>query len=627
MIDGAAMYREEYRRGWRPDVRLSVTEWADRHRILSSASGQTPVRWRTSTTPYLREIMDNLGPRSPYRRVVFMKGSQIGGTEAGNNWLGFIMQHCPAATLILRPTIEEARRFSRQRIDTMIDATPELAEVVRAAQRSRRGNSVALKEFTGGQLFLVGAKKASAVKSMPIRWLFCDEIDEYPGDIDGQGDPVALAEKRTAGPSYRRRKIFLVSTPTVKGVSRIEAAFEASDQRRYFVPCPHCGAFDFIRWHNLRWINDDPDTAALLCEGCGVLIEEHHKRQMLPAGEWRPTAPAARETVGYHLSALYSPLGWLPWSACVNEFVEAKGNPNKLKTWVNSVLGESWEERGKQADPEGLLARIEAYPASPSNPAIACEVPAGVGVLVASVDTQDDRLEVQVKGYGAGEESWLVAYGALYGDPGLDDLWLELDLILQRTFEHEHGRQVPISCTTVDSGGHHTEQVYKFCKAREGRRVFAIKGGTEKGKPVVARPTTHNRYRAKLFTFCVDTAKEIIIGRLRIEQPGPGFCHLPSFADSEYCAQLASEKAVRRYKKGTSVREWVKLRERNEALDLEVYCLGALYILGPELVRTLPERAKRLAAPPGDDEAVGPNRKAAPARAGRSSYMSGWRGV
>ena len=597
MQSGAEIYAQAFGRGWLPEPRLTVTEWADRHRIIGTRAGHAPLRWDTSTTPYLREIMDALGPRSPARRVVFCKGSQLGGTEAGNNWLGFLMDRSPGGILVVRPTVDEARRFSRQRLDPMIEETPVLSGLVRTARSRDAGNTLLLKEFPGGVLMLTGSNSATGIKSMPIRDLFCDEIDEYPGDVDGQGDPIALAEKRLSGPTYSRRKVFLVSTPTIKGLSRIEAEFLESDQRRYFVPCPHCGHFDWMRWENIRWEEGKPETAALSCVACGTMIEERFKREMLPRGKWRATAKSNGETIGFHLSSLYSPLGWLPWSAAVAEFVKAKDDPMRLKTWINTVLGETWEERGESVEPETLLSRAEEY---------AAEVPAGVGILVAAVDVQDDRLEVAVKGYGAAEESWLVAYQQIFGDPGGESLWLELDRFLLQTFQAESGREVPISCVTVDSGGHHTEQVYRFCVPRLKRRVFAIKGGGDQGKPLVGRPRKSNRYRANLFTLCVDTGKGTIYSRLKIAGPGPGYVHFPEWIDEEYIAQLTAERAIRKWKKGKgTVREWIKIRDRNEALDLEVYCLAALYILGPSVVRSLPERASKLATTlTGEEEEV-----------------------
>lgn len=615
MPSGAEVYARGFAQGWLPEPRVTVSEWADEHRVLGTRAGRAALRWDTATTPYLREIMDALGPRSPARRVVFSKGSQIGGTEAGNNWLGFLVDRSPGGILVVRPTVDEARRFSRQRLDPMIESTDVLARLVRPARSRDSGNTLLLKEFPGGVLMLTGSNSTTGLKSMPIRFLFADEIDEYPGDVDGQGDPIALAEKRLAGPTWSRRKVFLVSTPTIKGLSPIEREFLASDQRRYFVPCPHCEHYDWIRWENIRWTPDEPETAALVCVACGTLIEEHHKREMLPSGEWRPTAEGDGETIGFHLSSLYSPLGWFPWSAAVEEFLEAKTEPMKLKTWINTVLGETWEERGDSVDPDSLLERREIYDA---------EVPNGVGILVASVDVQDDRVEIAVKGFGAAEESWLVAYEAIYGDPGTEAFWLEVDRFLLQTFQHESGREVPISCVAVDSGGHHTEQVYRFAAARLSRRVFAIRGTGDQGKPLVGKPSKSNRYRVNLFNLCVDTGKGTVYSRLRIDTPGPGYVHLPDWTDEEYVAQITAERAVRKWKKGRgSVREWIKTRERNEALDLEVYALAALYILGPSVVRSLPERAADLAKPPsGEGEEELPRRS--PRR--RGGWMDGFNG-
>jgi len=616
------VFTESYRSAWTPEPRLNVSEWADRFRVLANRAGHAPVRWKSSTTPYTREIMDALGPRSPARRVVFMSGTQLSKTETGLNWLGFIMDQSPGPILVLRPTVDEARRFSRQRLDPMISTTPVLSDLIKPARSREGGNTLLIKEFPGGVLFLTGSNSATGVKSMPIRWLFCDEIDEYPGDVDGQGDPIALAEKRTTGPSFPQRKVFLVSTPTVKGISRIEREFLRSDQRRYFVPCPHCGHFDWVRWENIRWEKDEqgkplPETAALACVECGAMIEEHHKMEMLAGGEWRPTAEGDGVTIGYHISSLYSPLGWFPWSECVAEFIAAHDDPIKLKSWVNAVLGETWEERGDSVDPESLLARAEVYPA---------EVPDGVGVLVASVDVQDDRLETAVKGYGVGEESWLIAYVVITGDPSKEDVWRTLDHFLGRTWRHEHGQRVPISCAVVDSGGHHTDQVYRFCVRRASRRIFAIRGGAETGRPLVPRPSKRNRYHVNLFTLCVDTGKGTVLSRLRVEEPGPGYVHLPSWVDAEYVAQLTAEKAIRKWvrNRGT-VRRWVKTRERNEALDLEVYALAALYILGPAFVRSLPERVAALSKPVDSDDEPEPS--PTPPRRRRGGWIDGAKGL
>jgi phage terminase large subunit GpA-like protein len=297
--------------------------------------------------------------------------------------------------------------------------------------------------------------------------------------------------------------------------------------------------------------------------------------------------------------------------------LSAKEDPFRLKTWVNTVLGETWEERGDSVNAHDLSLRRERYQA---------EVPTGVGELVAAVDVQGDRLEAVVKGYGAGEESWLVAFTQVHGDPARENVWHELDEFLRQEFTHESGRKLRIMTTVVDSGGAHTEQVYRYARARLDRRVFPVKGGSIAGRPLVERPSVHNRYRVPLFVLCVDTGKDIVLSRLRVSAPGPGYVHLPEWADEEYLAQLTAEKAIRKYAKGRgAVREWVKLRERNEALDLEVYALAALYISGPVVLRSLAERAAALAKPVG--EAV-PSEPRAPTIVGSIAAMNrrrrGW---
>jgi phage terminase large subunit GpA-like protein len=546
-----------------------------------------------------------------------MAGSQVGKTESLNNTMGYIIHHVPGPILFVEPTVELARAESKQRLSPMIAETPALRALVKEARSRDSGNTTLMKEFPGGILAITGANSAKGLSRMPARYLFLDEVDRYPGNVDEEGDPVSLAEKRTA--TFPRRKIMMTSTPTVKGVSRIEKEFLASDQRRYFVACPHCGHFDWIRWENIRWEEARPETAKLACVACERLIDERYKALMLAGGEWRPTAKSTGRTVGFHLSALYSPLGWKSWSECVSEFLEAKEDPFRLQAWVNTVLGETWEERGDSLDADSLVGRLESYVA---------EVPAGVGILVAAVDVQGDRLEAQVKGYGAGEESWLIAFHQVHGDPVHESTWLELDKFLTQEFVHESGRKVKVSCVTVDSGGHHTEEVYKFCRARLHRRVFAVRGGNEKGKPVVPkRPTTHNRYHAKLFTLCVDTAKDIILSRLRIRTKGPGYCHLPDWVDVEYLEQLTAEKAIWKWLRNRGrVREWIKLRERNEALDLEVYCLAALHILGQPVIRSLPERAARLTpeGQPTGEVAGEPHQARRMGRARRRGWVRGW---
>jgi phage terminase large subunit GpA-like protein len=445
-----------------------------------------------------------------------------------------------------------------------------------------------------------------------------DEIDRFDPIVGEEGSPIGLATVRTR--NFPNRKIYAVSTPVLRSSSNIEPLFLAGDRRRYYVPCPHCAHMDFITWSGtdpfedvpgehfkITWDEDKPETAAMLCPACGVFIEEgQYKTAMLDAGEWRPTAVCPPEMRSYHLPSMYSPLGWLSWKQMAREHLDAvheskRGSFSKLQQFVNLSLGEAWEEKGERIKPQTLLDRAEVY---------AAPVPAGVGVLVASVDVQGDRLEAQVTGYGAGEESWLIHWRRFDGDPDSDALWFELDTYLQRTWKHVSGRELPIERVTIDSGGHHSEKVYRFCKDRLERGVFAVRGGNEAGKPLVGRATTNNKYGTPLFTLCTDTGKERIYARLRITERGPGRYHFPQahWFDEEYVAQLTAEKKTRKFVKGRGwVPEWKKQRDRNEALDLTVYALAALYILGEDFVERLGAEAERWARPlEGDTETASP---------------------
>ena len=617
---------EAWSSGWEPDPHLTVSEWADRNRMLGSEVAAEPGQWRTSRTPYLREIMDCLTPSHPAQRVIFMKGSRIGATEAGNNWVAYIVCHTPAPILMVLPRGDDAKKASKERISPMIRETPELA--ARIAQNKSRdgGNTLLMKEFPGGFLAMTGANSAAALRATTVRFLFPDEVDGYPDDVDGEGDPLDLAEVRTTT-FNRRRKHYIVSTPKDRHSSRIEREYLKTDQRRFFVPCPECGHWDWIRWGQIRWENDDPETTRLACASCNALIEERHKTWMLEQGQWRATAQGDGISVGFHLSALYSPIGWLSWRDIVREFLAAGNDPRKLKVWVNTRLGETWEEKGDKAEASPITARAERY---------AGEVPEGVGILIAAVDGQADRLEVKVKGYGAGEESWLIAIHQFFGDPLRDDVWREADRFLTQAFEHANGRRMYIEAVGVDTHGKvgHTEQAYRFCTARAERavgnirqRVFALRGGSLTGLPVVGRPTREKKYGGKLFTMCTDTAKGIVYSRLKVETPGPGYMHFPEWVDEEYARQLTAEVGLRKWRKGRSYREWKKIHDRNEQLDLEVMCLAVLYILGEVVIRHLRDRAAHYAvkADPQRPAPASSSASSPRARGPRRPWRDRWR--
>ena len=575
-MSGASAYRHAFAAGLQPDPDITVSEWADDNRVLSQKASAEPGRWRTDRTPYLRDIMDDLSPYSSVMSVAFMAGAQVGKTETGNNWLGYIMHHAPGPTMMVQPTVDTAKRVSKQRLAPMIEETPALREIVRDNRSRDSGNTQLAKEFPGGILIISGANSAVGLRSMPVRYLFCDEIDGYPMDVDGEGDPVQLAEKRTT--TFARRKIFKCSTPTVRDMSRIEREFLAGDQRRYFVPCPHCDHRQWLRWANIKWSSDDPKSAAYACEACGVLIEERFKPQMLAGGVWRPMAACADPRIrSYHLSSLYSPLGWKSWSDIVAEFLAAKGDAPSLKTWVNTVLGETWEEEyAARVDADGLMSRMEPY-----EPGVA---PEGVLAITAGVDMQDNRAAIVLIGWGEGEESWRIVHQEIGGDPSKPELWLEIDKALAPV-RHASGVMMPIAAVAIDSGGHFTHEVYQFARERRRRHVLAIKGQSQRGKPAIGKPSKVDlnwkgqtvKGGAEVYPVGSDTIKSLIYGRLKFNVPGAGYYHFHDGLGAEYFEQLTAERLVTRYTRGFPIREWTKKPgARNEALDCEVYAYAAL---------------------------------------------------
>ncbi|WP_333779756.1 phage terminase large subunit family protein [Falsiroseomonas oryzae] len=477
-FDGDAEILQAWRDGMAPEPALLVSEWADKHRVLGSRGSAEPGPWRTVRTPYLREIMDALSPAQAARRVVFMKGAQVGGTECGNNWIGYVIHHAPGPMLAVQPTTELAKRFSDQRIDPLVEETPAIRERVAPARARDTGNTLLSKEFPGGILVLTGANSAVGLRSMTARFLFLDEIDAYPGDVEGEGDPIALAEARARTFGWRR-KAFLVSTPTIAGRSRIEREDAGSDQRRFFVPCPHCGEMQWLRFERLRWEKGDPRSARYHCETCDEPIEEHHKTAMLAGGEWRATATSEDpHTVGFHISALYLPVGWLSWEQIARDWEAAQGKPEDLKTFKNTVLGETWQEQGEAPDWERLVERREDFRMG--------MVPTGALVLTAGVDVQDDRLECDVWGWAEGYTSWLVDHVVVPGSPRERGPWDALAALLARDWPRLGGGAMRIARLCVNTGGRDTAAVYGHLRRLHDPRIAPTKGvdGWNRAQPV-----------------------------------------------------------------------------------------------------------------------------------------------
>ncbi|KCB28548.1 phage terminase large subunit GpA [Bordetella hinzii L60] len=579
-----------WREGLTPDPLLTVSEWADRHRVLSSKASSEPGRWRTARTPYLKAIMDCLSPTSPVERVVFMKGAQVGATETGSNWIGYVIHHAPGPMMAVWPTVEMAKRNSKQRIDPLIEESSVLSELIAPARSRDSGNTILAKEFRGGVLVMTGANSAVGLRSMPVRYLFLDEVDGYPLDVEGEGDAISLAEARTR--TFARRKIFIVSTPTIAGASAVEREYEASDQRRYFVPCPHCSHRQWLRFEQLRWDKGAPESAAYVCESCDTPIAEHHKTWMLEHGEWRATAEGTGKTAGFHLSSLYSPLGWRAWReiAAAWEAAVSKetGSSAAIKTFKNTELGETWVEEGEAPDWQRLLERREDYAIG--------SIPAGGLLLVGGADVQKDRIEASIWAFGRGKECWLIEHRVLMGDTARDAVWKRLAALIGETWTHASGAAMPLARFALDTG-FATQEAYGFVRACRDSRVMAVKG-VARGAALIGTPTAVDvsqggrklRRGLKVFAVAVGIAKLEFYNNLRktalVDEDGvgiaypAGFVHLPRI-DAEFIQQLCAEQLItRRNRNGFPVREWQKMRERNEALDCYVYARAAAAAAG-----------------------------------------------
>lgn len=587
--DGANEINDAWRAGLTPDPALTVSEWSDRHRILSSKASSEPGRWRTRRTPYLREIMDCLSPTSSVERVVFMKAAQLGATEMGSNWIGYVIHHAPGPMMAVWPTVEMAKRNSKQRIDPLIEETPELKERISPARSRDSGNTILAKEFHGGVLVMTGANSAVGLRSMPVRYLFLDEVDGYPVDVEGEGDAISLAEARTR--TFSRRKILIVSTPTIAGVSSIEREYLDSDQRRYFVPCPHCAHEQWLRFEQLRWEKGHPEATTYVCEACSESIQERHKTWMLEHGHWRATAAGHGRTAGFHLSSLYSPIGWRSWEDIARAWELAAhretGSAAAIKSFKNTELGETWAEEGEAPDWQRLLERREQYPIG--------TLPAGGLLLVGGADVQKDRIEVSIWAFGRGKESWLIEHRVLMGDTARDAVWKRLAEMTTETWKHTSGTRLPLARLAIDTG-YATQETYSFVRLLRDSRVMAVKG-VARGAALIGIPTAVDvttggkrlRRGIKVYAVATGIAKKEFYNNLRklpdtdsaedVIYPS-GYVHLPQ-VDGEYLQQLCAEQLVtRRNRHGFAVRDWQKLRERNEALDCYVYARAAAAAAG-----------------------------------------------
>lgn len=571
--------------GLKPIPATLVSDWANNNRYLSSETAAEPGKWRTSKVPYMKEIMDALSPNSPVNEVVFMKGVQISGTEAGLNVMGCYADISPCPIMYVMPTIEVAKDFSGSRVDTMIKLCPSLNAKVRPQRERDSGNTIFFKKFPGGSFKMSGANSAASLRSKAVRVLILDEVDAYPLDVDGEGSPIALAKKRQVTFGLKK-KLFILSTPTMEHTSVIEPEYLKTDQRKLFLPCPHCGAFQILKFSQLRWEHGKGDliTECLYeCEECNELIEERFKPKMLAAGEWRPTAkqninPLKR---GYWLPSLNSPLGWLSWIDIAKEYEKAETSPNDMKVFVNTILAETSKESGDVPPWENLYNRREDYKLNKPNNA--------VYFITGGVDVQKDRLELHIIGWCKERIAYSIDYRVLVGDTAGDDVWNELAKVVGETWEREDGIQLPMKLMAVDSG-YNTNKVYSFARRFDTTKVIPIKGKDGLGVMVAAPRQVDTTSagkkigKVKVWNVGVSLIKSELYGLFKLEKVNgiapPGYLHFPQYAE-QFFRGLTAEQLIRTMsKKGFPKYEWIKKYHFNEALDTTVYARAAASVIG-----------------------------------------------
>lgn len=584
IVTAAQICNAAFTHAFRPEPDITVSEWADRYRIVGKPSPE-PGPWRTERVPYMRQIMDDLSPGNRVEIVVLEKAAQGAGTEGGLNAVGCWMHKYPDPIMLVLPTTGVAKKFSRTRIEKLIDANPDLKAIVSPARSRDSGNTILLKEFgaTRDTLMIIGANSGADLRSNPARYMIMDEVDGYPFDVDDEGDPVDLAIQRTA--TYRNRKIFMLSTPTIEEVSHIHRWFLRGDQRLFHVPCPFCGHMQPWVWYpgeeklgGLRWPKGQPELARYQCERCGDQFEEWRKNELLPRGEWVASSPSAGggKIHSYRINALYYPYGWPEnaWPNLARLWEETHKDPTRLKSFVNLKLGEPWKDPAEaKAESDDLLSRRESYGAT---------LPDSVAVLTAGVDVQANRIEAELVGWGRDEESWSIEYRVFLGDTTQPVVWAELDTWLRGQWLSELSVSLAVRAACVDTN-YRPEISRKFCHERTGRKIFPIIG--KPGQSVPVWPAKASQQRGKYpppYAVGIDAAKEVIYARLRLQSLGPGFCHFPSNYDRHYFDMLTSEARIPDYSGPVPRYVWRKKQAgaRNEALDCRVYAYAALQALG-----------------------------------------------
>lgn len=602
---------------FRPPENLTVDEWADKYRVLPDTSAEAGP-WRTSRTPYLQEPMRAFTDPNIHR-LVMVAAAQVGKSELELNIIGYIMAQDPGPILYILPGEADGKKFSRQRIAPMIRACKVLRNKVADVKSRDGGNTILQKMFPGGSLTITGSNSAPALASMPIRYVLGDERDRWADSAGTEGDPWELAQARQI--TFYNRKAVEVSTPTIKGSSKIETSYYLGTQERWVHQCPNCGEyseinFETIRFQRLKKIVNNKEVYSVkidghVCPACGFTFSQDQMRRQ-PA-KWQAENPEALQKGirSFWLTAFASP--WLTWESIILDVIQNENDPEKLKAVYNTKLGKLWEHRDVNQTDEELLERLEDYDA---------ELPDGVLCLTCGVDTQDDRLEYEVVGWGKHGESWGIKKGYIMSAPDLPETWERLDDVIDRNYTFKNGQALAIGITLIDSGGHFTQTVYEQCRRRKEKRVFAIKGRGGEGIPIVSPAKRvairdNKRVTCWLYSIGVDAGKATIYANVQVQTPGPKYCHFPKGDDRGYDINyfngLISERMVKQKTVSGFKWKWEKLpgHRRNEALDCRNYALAGVKILDPDfdaLVRRLKERADEKAAKPAA-AASAPRRK------------------
>lgn len=584
---------------YKPPESLTVSQWAEKYRVLSRESSAEAGPWRNERTPYLVEPM-NAFTDTKIHRITMVASSQVGKSEFELNCIGYIIDQDPGSMLYIQPNIDDAKRFSRRRISPMIRDCSRLRSKVADAKGRDSSNTTQEKSFPGGALSIIGSNSPSALASTPVRYVLGDERDRWATSAGTEGDPWKLAEARTT--TYYNRKLVDVSTCTVKGASPIADAYEKGTQERWKHQCPHCGEWHEIDFDDIKFDFDTVEagkktdyivkTIHWCCPGCGCLSDEDTMRGQ--PTKWVPDNPAAlaKGHRSFWLNGFASP--WQPWAKIIYAFLEARKDPEKLQVVYNTMFGKLWEDRGDLEDEDTMMSRREDYGSREDGAPI--DLPDGVLVLTCGVDTQDSFFSYEVVGHGHYGETWGIKKGIIMGDPNDSETWLKLDDVIDKVYRFKDGRGLTISMTCIDSGGHKTQSVYKHCRDRQAKRVFAIKGQGGDGVPFTRPPSKVKIVvngvaigQTWLYVLGVDAGKATIMSSLKVEEPGPKYCHFPKGEergyDFNFFTELLSERMVMKSERGRTRWVWERIPgiQHNEALDARNYAMAALRILDPNM--------------------------------------------